>query len=216
MVITLPPGLERFILFAPEGHPDPSEQWDPRDSRSLREILRFTFPRQKKDRKLCIADYFHQAAPDAYDVIGVQLVTVGAKASEHAKILFDSDRYQEYLYFHGLSVESAEGLAEYWHKVVRGEMGIGADDATEIKKLFSQQYRGSRYSFGYPACPSLEDQAKLFVLLRPERIGVTLTEEYQLVPEQSTTAIVVHHPEARYFTLIGAIALKILEFAYYP
>ncbi len=100
-----------------------------------------------------------------------------------------------------MSVETAEGLAEYWHKVVRGEMGIGGADATEIKKLFGQHYRGSRYSFGYPACPALEDQEKLFVLLKPERIGVTLTEEFQLVPEQSTSAIIVHHPDARYFTL---------------
>ncbi len=190
-----------LILYVPEGHSDPSGRWEPRDDRPLREIVRFSFPRQGRDRKLCIADYFHPPNPDAYDVIGVQLVTVGARASEHAKMLFDSDRYQEYLYFHGLSVESAEGLAEYWHKVVREEMGIAADDAAEIKKLFSQHYRGSRYSFGYPACPSLEDQAKLFVLLKPERIGVTLTEEFQLVPEQSTSAIIVHHPEARYFTL---------------
>ncbi len=195
------PEGDDLVLYVPEGHADPSDRWDPRDARPLREILRFSFPRQKRDRRLCIADYFHPSAPDGYELIGVQLVTVGAKASEHAKMLFDSDRYREYLYFHGLSVESAEGLAEYWHKVVRGEMGIGGDDAADIKKLFSQHYRGSRYSFGYPACPSLEDQAKLFVLLKPERIGVTLTEEFQLVPEQSTSAIIVHHPEARYFTL---------------
>ncbi|HLF15774.1 MAG TPA: methionine synthase [Bacteroidota bacterium] len=190
-----------LVVFAPDGQADPSAPWDPREGVPLREILRFTFPRQKKDRRLSIADFFIPGSDGEYDVLGIQLVTVGAKASEHAKTLFDSGRYREYLYFHGLGVETAEGLAEYWHKIVRGELGIGTGDAPEIKKLFGQQYRGSRYSFGYPACPALEDQEKLFVLLKPGRIGVTLTEEFQLVPEQSTSAIIVHHPEARYFTL---------------
>jgi 5-methyltetrahydrofolate--homocysteine methyltransferase len=190
-----------LVVFAPEGQADPSAPWDASAPQTLKERVRFSFPRQRKDRNLCIADFFRDGSDGSYDVLGVQLVTVGAGASGHAKRLFESGDYREYLYFHGLSVESAEGLAEYWHKVVRAELGIGGADAADIKKLFGQQYRGSRYSFGYPACPALEDQAPLFDLLRPERIGVSLTEEFQLVPEQSTSAIIVHHPEARYFTI---------------
>ncbi len=193
-----------LVLYIPRPNDDPSATWESGDNPPLKEALRFTFPRQRKDRKISIADYFssvRNGTREEYDVVGMHLVTVGERASEHSRKLFEADRYQEYLYFHGLSVEAAEGLAEYWHKQMRAELGIGGNDAGEIKKLFSQQYRGSRYSFGYPACPSLEDQEKLFRLLRPERIGVTLTEEFQLVPEQSTSAIIVHHPEARYFTL---------------
>ena len=126
---------------------------------------------------------------------------MGAIASEHAHALFASNNYKEYLYFHGLSVECAEALAELWHRNIRVELGINKMDSPEIKKLFHQHYQGSRYSFGYPACPRLEDQTKLFELLRPERIGIELTEEFQLVPEQSTSAIVVHHPEAKYFNI---------------
>jgi 5-methyltetrahydrofolate--homocysteine methyltransferase len=190
-----------LVVFSPEGRSDPSAEWDPSATVKLGERIRFTFPRQKKDRKLCISDFFTDGSDGSYDVLGMQIVTVGAKASSHAKKLFESGDYREYLYFHGLSVESAEGLAEYWHKVVRSELGIGGTDAPDIRKLFGQQYRGSRYSFGYPACPRLEDQAPMFELLRPDRIGISLTEEYQLVPEQSTSAIIVHHPEARYFTI---------------
>lgn len=168
---------------------------------SVREWVRFTFPRQRDDRLLCISDYFRSVESGGYDVIALQAVTIGAKASEFTKHLFDAGNYQEYLYLHGLSVESAEALAEYWHKIVRTELRIDGKDAKEMKKLFAQGYQGSRYSFGYPACPNLEDQAGLFKLLHPERIGITLTEEFQLVPEQSTTAIVVHHPEAKYFNI---------------
>lgn len=167
----------------------------------LVEWVRFTFPRQKDDRFLCISDFFRSTDSGVYDVIAIQVVTVGAKASEYTKHLFDTGSYQDYLFLHGLSVETAEALAEYWHKIVRTELGIHLNDAKGMKRLFSQGYQGSRYSFGYPACPNLEDQSKLFELLRPERIGVTLTEEFQLVPEQSTTAIVVHHPEAKYFNI---------------
>jgi 5-methyltetrahydrofolate--homocysteine methyltransferase len=190
-----------LILFMPVSHDDPSLPWGGSDHGEMKEALRFSFPRQRGDRRICISDYFTPSADGTYDVIGMHLVTVGEKASTYAKKLFDAGAYQEYLYFHGLGVESAEALAEYWHRRIRMELGIGGSDAPEVKKLFSQQYRGSRYSFGYPACPSLEDQEKLFRLLRPERIGVALTEEFQLVPEQSTSAIIVHHPEARYFTL---------------
>lgn len=126
---------------------------------------------------------------------------MGGRASEHSAKLFKSDNYTDYLLFHGLSVESAEALAEMWHKRVREELGIADKDASELGKLFHQGYQGSRFSFGYPACPNLEDQTKLFELLQPERIGVELTEEFQLDPEQSTSAIIVHHPDAKYFNI---------------
>lgn len=170
-------------------------------SETSSEWLRFTFPRQKKDRRLCISDFFASKDSGKMDVVAFHLVTMGKVASEYAHKLFDENNYKEYLYFHGLSVEAAEALAELWHKKIREELNIHHKDAKEIKKLFSQGYQGSRYSFGYPACPSLEDHVKLFELLKPERIGIELTEEYQLVPEQSTDAIIVHHPEARYFTV---------------
>ncbi len=161
----------------------------------------FDFPRQTKGNRRCISDFFRSVESGELDVLGVQLVTVGEKASVHAQALFEANRYQEYLYFHGFSVEMAEALAEYWHKRMRELLDIDEDDAPEIEKLFSQGYRGSRYSFGYPACPNLEDHRQLFAIMRPERIGVRLTEEWQLVPEQSTSAIVVHHPQARYFNV---------------
>jgi len=167
----------------------------------LKEWLRFSFPRQRDGRRLCIADFFASSDSGTMDVVAFHLVTMGKKASEYSSMLFKSDNYKDYLYFHGLSVECAEALAEFWHKKIREELGIAGKDAQEIRKLFSQKYQGSRYSFGYPACPNLEDQAKLFELLQPERIGVQLTEEYQLDPEQSTSAIIVHHPEARYFNV---------------
>ena len=165
------------------------------------ERLRFTFPRQTNDRFLCLADYFAPIESGRMDVVAFSLVTMGKAASEHSAKLYSSNNYKEYLYFHGLSVESAEALAEFWHKKVRAELGIAGRDATEIKRLFSQGYQGSRYSFGYPACPNLEDQTKLFDLLDGERIGVRVTDEYSLEPEQSTNAIIVHHPEARYFNI---------------
>lgn len=167
----------------------------------LEEWQRFTFPRQSGDRYLCIADFFRAAGEGDPDVCAFHIVTVGSYATDYAAMLYDESRYQDYLYVHGLSVESAEALAEYWHKSIREELGIAAQDAKQIKRLFSQGYQGSRYSFGYPACPDLEDQRRLFTLLRPERIGISLTEEFQLVPEQSTSAIIVHHPEAKYFTV---------------
>jgi 5-methyltetrahydrofolate--homocysteine methyltransferase len=135
------------------------------------------------------------------DVVAFHLVTVGRRASQYSQELFKSDNYSDYLYFHGLSVETAEALAEFWHKRIRQELGITGEDAPEVSKLFHQKYQGSRYSFGYPACPDLEDQQKLFELLDPSRIEVELTEEFQLEPEQSTSAIIVHHPEAKYFNI---------------
>ena len=194
-----------LVVYRPAGLPDDAlhAEWpriDPtRDE--LVEWQRFTFPRQPADRRLCLADYFRPAGSGETDICAFHIVTMGRNASEYTAELFAGNKYQEYLYMHGLSVECAEALAEYWHKSIRAELGIGAEDATEIRKLFSQGYRGSRYSFGYPACPNLEDQRQLFALLRPERVGISLTEEWQLVPEQSTSAIIVHHPQARYFLI---------------
>ena len=165
------------------------------------ERVRFTFPRQTGDRHLCLADYFASRVSGRLDVVGFQLVTMGRAASEHSAKLFASNNYAEYLYFHGLSVESAEALAEMWHKKMRTDLGIAGKDAPDIRRLFSQGYQGSRYSFGYPACPNLEDQTLLFNLLDGERIGVALTDEFALEPEQSTNAIIVHHPAARYFNI---------------
>ncbi|HJR07385.1 MAG TPA: methionine synthase [Pyrinomonadaceae bacterium] len=169
------------------------------DGRTERQ--RFTFPRQPEGKRLCLADYFASVDSGRVDTVAFHLVTVGRRASEYAHELFKSDNYTDYLYFHGLSVESAEALAELWHKRIREELGIAARDAAEITKLFHQGYQGSRFSFGYPACPNLEDQTKLFELLDPSRIDVSLTEEFQLEPEQSTSAIIVHHEEAKYFSI---------------
>jgi len=171
------------------------------DDNQETERMRFTFPRQPSGKNLCLADFFAAKQSGRMDVVAFHLVTMGRRASEYAHELFKSDNYAEYLYFHGLGVESAEALAEMWHKRIREELGIAQDDATDVRKLFQQRYQGSRFSFGYPACPNLEDQAKLFELLEPARIGVELTEEFQLDPEQSTSAIIVHHPEAKYFSI---------------
>jgi len=169
------------------------------------ERMRFTFPRQPLEQRgsknLCLADYFASKDSGVIDVVAFDLVTMGRRASEYAAELFKADNYTDYLLFHGLSVESAEALAEMWHKRIREELGIADKDAPELAKLFHQGYQGSRYSFGYPACPNLEDQTKLFELLQPERIEVELSEEFQLHPEQSTSAIIVHHPQARYFNI---------------
>jgi len=171
------------------------------DQDGANERTRFTFPRQPAGKRLCLADYFASVESGRMDVVAFQLVTMGRRASEYAHELFKSDNYADYLYFHGLSVESAEALAEMWHKRVRQELNIAANDSPNLNELFRQGYQGSRFSFGYPACPNLEDQVKLFELLDPARIDVELTEEFQLDPEQSTSAIVVHHPEARYFSI---------------
>ncbi|HYN18670.1 MAG TPA: vitamin B12 dependent-methionine synthase activation domain-containing protein, partial [Actinomycetes bacterium] len=164
-----------------------------------RERVRFSFPRQRRDRRLCIADFFRPISSGEPDVIGMHVVTMGLAASEATAKLFADNRYREYLELHGVTVEMAEALAELWHQRIRQELGIAGDDAGGMEDLFDQGYRGSRYSFGYPACPDLEEQTKLFELLQPERIGVELSEEFQLHPEQSTSAIIVHHPEAKYF-----------------
>jgi 5-methyltetrahydrofolate--homocysteine methyltransferase len=172
----------------------------PAEHSSAKELLRFTFPRQKEGRRLCISDFFAAKSSGKMDLIGLSLVTVGPKASQETRRLFEAGEYTKYLYLHGLSVETAEALAEYHHKLMREELGIAGEDSPHIRDLFHQKYRGSRYSFGYPACPNLEDQTKLFALLKPEEnVGVRLTSGFLLDPEQSTSAMVVHHPAAKYF-----------------
>ena len=169
---------------------------------SPRERLRITFPRQREGRLLSIADFFEPKSKGQMDVVGFSMVTIGQVASEVTQRLFESGDFTRYLYLHGLSVETAEALAELLHKKIREEMGIAALDSAVVKDLFHQKYQGSRYSFGYPACPNLEDQTKIFELLEPEKnIGVRLTEGFHLEPEQSTNAIVVHHPQAKYFVV---------------
>ncbi|MBR0644362.1 methionine synthase [Plastoroseomonas hellenica] len=167
------------------------------------EATRFTLPRQPKEDGECIADFVRDIAdgPAARDVIGLQIVTVGQKASDIARDWFEDNRYQDYLYLHGLSVEMAEAMAEYVHKRIRAEWGFAQEDDRDMDKMLSQGYRGGRYSFGYPACPRLEDQVPLLRLLGAERIGVSISDEWQLHPEQSTSAIVLHHPRAKYFSV---------------
>ncbi|WP_394426022.1 methionine synthase [Streptomyces sp. SGAir0957] len=163
------------------------------------ERTRFTFPRQARGRRLCLADFFRPEESGDIDVVGLQVVTVGSKVGEATAELFAADSYRDYFELHGLSVQLAEALAEYWHARVRAELSIAGSDPAAMDGMFRTEYQGCRYSLGYPACPDLEDRAKIAGLLRPERIGVHLSEEFQLHPEQSTDAIVVHHPEASYF-----------------
>ena len=166
------------------------------------QLERFTFPRQRRDRRLCLADFFKAAAQGVQtDVVAFQLVTMGPLVSAATAELFAKNAYREYLELHGLSVQLTEALAEYWHTRVRRELGIGGSDPEDLDGFFRVGYRGARYSFGYPACPDLADRAKVVRLLEPSRIGVELSEEMQLHPEQSTDAIVLHHPEAKYFSV---------------
>ncbi|MGW4383265.1 methionine synthase [Kitasatospora sp. NPDC004531] len=163
------------------------------------ELTRFTFPRQRRGRRLCLADFFRPEESGERDVVALQVVTMGNRISEAANELFAGDSYRDYLELHGLSVQLAEALAEFWHARVRYELGFGDEDPQDVKDMFALKYRGARFSLGYGACPNLEDRAKIAELLKPERVGVILSEEYQLHPEQSTDAIVLHHPEAKYF-----------------
>ncbi|MFD4125542.1 methionine synthase [Streptomyces globisporus] len=163
------------------------------------ERTRFTFPRQRRGRRLCLADFFRPEESGETDVIGLQIVTVGSRIGEATAELFAANSYRDYLELHGLSVQLAEALAEYWHARVRSELGFGGEDPDDVEDMFALKYRGARFSLGYGACPDLEDRAKIADLLQPERIGVHLSEEFQLHPEQSTDAIVIHHPEAKYF-----------------
>ncbi|MFH8588182.1 methionine synthase [Streptomyces kasugaensis] len=163
------------------------------------ERTRFTFPRQRRGRRLCLADFFRPEESGETDVVGLQVVTVGSKIGAATAELFAANSYRDYLELHGLSVQLAEALAEYWHARVRAELGFGGEDPAEVEDMFALKYRGARFSLGYGACPDLEDRAKIADLLEPGRIGVELSEEFQLHPEQSTDAIVIHHPEATYF-----------------
>ena len=166
-----------------------------------REIARFTFPRQPRKPYWCLADFWRPVSAGVPDVAAFSIVTIGQRASEVARQWFEGNEYLQYLLLHGLSVESAEALAEYIHRRIRAELGVGGQDAQDLRKLFKQGYQGSRFSFGYPACPSLEDQTKIMDLLKPERVGITLSAEYELHPEQSTSALITYHPQARYFSV---------------
>ena len=163
------------------------------------ERTRFTFPRQTRDRRLCLSDFFRSKDSGEIDTVAFHVVTMGQSVSDATAKLFAANEYREYLELHGLSVQLTEALAEHWHARIREELGFSSEDAADIDAILDQGYRGSRYSFGYPACPDLEQQLQLCALLEPERIGVELSEEFQLHPEQSTSAIIVHHPEAKYF-----------------
>ena len=165
------------------------------------ERLRFTFPRQARDRHLCLSDYVASKESGKIDIVPFQLVTMGQRISDEANKLYAANQYRDYLEIHGLSVQLTEALAEFWHARVRSELGFSGDDSNKIEDFFDLAYRGARYSFGYPACPALEDRIKLVELLKPEAIGVHLSEELQLHPEQSTDAMVLHHPEAKYFSV---------------
>ena len=165
------------------------------------ELARFSFPRQDGKQGLCLSDYFASVESGRIDTVGFHVVTMGRRVSEHTAELFAADRYQDYLYWHGFGVELAEALAEFWHRRMRAELGIADADGPTPQDLFKTSYHGARYSFGYPACPNLEDQVQLWRILEPERIGATLSEEWQIEPEQSTSAMIVHHPDAHYFTI---------------
>ncbi|MFJ9029450.1 vitamin B12 dependent-methionine synthase activation domain-containing protein, partial [Streptomyces sp. NPDC102274] len=173
------------------------------------ERTRFTFPRQRRGRRLCLADFFRPEESGETDVIGLQVVTVGSRIGGATAELFEKNAYRDYLELHGLSVQLAEALAEYWHARVRSELGFAGEDPSEVETatfmndVFALKYRGARFSLGYGACPNLEDRAKIADLLEPGRIGVELSEEFQLHPEQSTDALVIHHPEATYFNAGG-------------
>ena len=177
-----------LILFEPDG---------------TTEVTRFALPRQPREDGACIADFVRdiEDGPQARDVVGLQVVTVGQKASDVARVWFEANRYQDYLYLHGLSVEMAEAMAEYSHKRMRAELGFAGEDDRDMEKMLSQGYRGSRYSFGYPACPRLEDQEPLLALLEAERVGISLSDGWQLHPEQSTSAMVLFNPQAKYFSV---------------
>ena len=176
------------------------------DENGYAERARFSFPRQRQERRLCLADFFAPRTADGpLDVVALQLVTVGQPISEYTAKLFAGNDYRDYLEVHGLSVQLTEALAEYWHQRIRAELVLPAggtvadDDPADLAGVLRTDYRGCRYAFGYPACPDLEDRAKIVDLLDADRIGVRLSEEFQLEPEQSTDAIVVHHPDANYF-----------------
>ncbi|MCX6485608.1 MAG: methionine synthase [Rhodoluna sp.] len=190
-------GNDLVILHHPsEGSTDGGSGAEP-----FTERLRFTFPRQARDRHLCLSDFVASKESGQIDVVPFQLVTMGDRISEVTSVLYAENKYREYLELHGLSVQLTEALAEFWHQRVRSELGFSSEDPSDVDSLFKLDYRGARYSFGYPACPELEDRVKLIELLKPESVGVVLSEELQLHPEQSTDAMILHHPEAKYFSV---------------
>ncbi|MBT5860868.1 MAG: methionine synthase, partial [Alphaproteobacteria bacterium] len=171
------------------------------DENGTSEAARFSLPRQDKKDGLCIADFVQDVDADQRSVVGLQVVTMGERVSEAAREIFEADKYQDYLYLHGFGIEMTEALAEYVHKRIRTELGFGDEDAREPAKILKQNYRGARYSFGYPACPNLGDQRALLELLGAEAIGIRMADEDQLHPEQSTSALVLVHPQAKYFSV---------------
>jgi len=188
-----------YGYFPASGDGDEIVIWD--DESRDTEITRFSFPRQRKAPFLCIADFVRPIETPEVDYVGFHIVTMGPAVSEATAKLFADDRYQDYLHLHGLGVEMAEALAEYWHWRIRSEWGFVDEDGPSLAGLFRQKYRGGRYSWGYPACPDLEDNTKVLALLDGERIGLECSEEtgYQYQPEQTTSAIILHHPKAKYF-----------------
>lgn len=178
-----------------------TDDFEDSPGQAFSERTRFTFPRQARDRHLCLSDFIRARATGEIDVVPFQLVTMGSRIAEEANRLYRENQYRDYLELHGLSVQLTEALAEFWHSRIRSELGFAAEDPTAVEGMFKLEYRGARYSFGYPACPNLEDRIKLVQLLRPNRIGVELSEELQLHPEQSTDAMILHHPEAKYFSV---------------
>jgi 5-methyltetrahydrofolate--homocysteine methyltransferase len=166
-----------------------------------KERLRFEFPRQRRDRHLCLADFVRSKESGQIDVLPIQLVTVGSSVDNFTAKLFKENSYREYMELHGLAMQLTEALAEYWHSRIRAELGFGNEDPSQVSDFFDLKYRGARFSLGYPACPEMEDRRKVVELLKPERLGVELSEELQLHPEQSTDAFVFHHPEAKYFSV---------------
>jgi len=194
---------DEVVVLDPSGLAEAGEKpldhgWEPR------ELHRLPFPRQHRDRFLCLADFFRSKdaviAERRPDVVAFHVVTMGSPVSEAAAKLFEADAYREYVELHGLGVQLTEALAEYWHARVRSELGIDSEDAADRVQLVTKQsYQGERYSFGYPACPDVEQQTVIMDLLDPGRIGVELSEEFQLHPEQSTSALIVHHPQASYY-----------------
>ena len=163
--------------------------------------LRFTFPRQRRDRHLCLSDFVKSRDSGQIDVVGFQLVTVGATVDTFTAKMFEENSYRDYMELNGLAMQLTEALAEFWHSRTREELGYKAEDPADLAGMFKLDYRGARFSLGYPACPDMEDRKKVVELLRPERVGVVLSEELQLHPEQSTDALVFHHPEAKYFSV---------------
>ena len=188
-----------YGYFAANGDGDDLVIWT--DETRSAELARFSYPRQKKDKFLCIADFFKPADGPEVDYAAFHIVTMGTAVSEATAKLFADDKYQEYLLLHGLGVEMAEACAELWHKRIREEWGFVDEDGPTLAGLFRQQYRGGRYSSGYPACPDLEDNVTILDLLEGERIGLECSEDtgFQYQPEQTTSALICHHPQAKYF-----------------